>query len=184
VLRHLEEFGKVLTITGYRNVSFQRAEAYLKQNRKGVQVQFFEADLIATQEHLYFSALNALRSFENHTNISKSPAMETILYTAAVRQIQKAIERLGVKSQTKNVAAVVFGESGVEAEKVLRDVSTHLGAQPDESVLELTAEKTEKIKAAYNITDSEIRTIAKNGDMQAALVNLVVERVALLATQL
>lgn len=184
MLCHIQEYSKYVAIAGYSNVSFKRAEAYLKNSRQKQQVQFFDASLIATSEHLYFAALNALRSLQSGTNISKSLAMETMLYAAAVRQIQKAIERLGIKPQTKNMAVVVFGENQAEVENTLRCVSLHIEAELDEAALEITQEKTEKIKTAYNITDLELKTTAKNGDMQAALVNLVVERVALLATQL
>jgi tRNA threonylcarbamoyladenosine modification (KEOPS) complex Cgi121 subunit len=63
-LHHLEEFKKHVEITGYRGIHFEVAEAFLKANRRqiqnGVEIQFFDADLIATPEHLYFATLNAL----------------------------------------------------------------------------------------------------------------------------
>ena len=99
----MEEFGKFIEITGYSNISFAAAEAFLKEKRKQSQttyIQFFDADLIATNEHLYFATLNALQAFKNKTNISKSPAMEAMLYASAQRQIQKAIERSGIKPKT------------------------------------------------------------------------------------
>lgn len=184
MLCHIEEYGKIVAITGYKNASFQRAEAFLKESRKEAQIQFFDADLIATWQHLYFAALNALRSFESGTNVSKSLAMETMLYASAVRQIQKAIGRLGIKPKTTCMAVAVIGESVAAVECVLGQISACLGVAPDETVLELGMEKAAKIKEAFNITDLELRTIAKNGDLNGALANLVVERVALLATQL
>ena len=45
----------MLEITGYRNIKFAEAEEFLKANRKetreNVDLQFFDAQLIATQEH-------------------------------------------------------------------------------------------------------------------------------------
>ena len=102
-----------MEITGYKNIEFDKVEAFLKANRKqtqNVDIQFFDADLIATQEHLYFAVLNALQAFKNKTNLSKSPAMETMLYASAQRQIQKAIDRCGIKPKTKNMAVVIIGE--------------------------------------------------------------------------
>jgi len=185
MLCHIKEYGKYVAITGYRNVTFERADAFLKASRKKAQqIQFFDANLIATWEHLYFATLNALRSFQSGTNVSKSLAMETMLYASGVRQIQKAIGRLGIKPQTTCMAVTVTGDDPKEVEGVLREVSLYVGSEPDETMLEMTAEKAEKIKAAFNISEPEIQTIEKNGDSNTALVGLVVERVALLATQL
>ncbi len=56
MLHHLKEYGKNAEITGFRNIKFARAEKFLKANRKetqeNVDIQFFDAQLIATQEHL------------------------------------------------------------------------------------------------------------------------------------
>ncbi len=110
----LLEYGKWMEITGYRNIAFTKAEEFLKANRKetkqNVEMQFFDAELIASQKHLYFAALNALQAFQNKTNISKSPAMETMLYASAQRQIQRAIQRCGIKPETKNMAVLIIGE--------------------------------------------------------------------------
>src|SRR5208283_2948596 len=108
MLHHLKEYGKYTEITGYRNMKFAVAEEFLKANRKetreNVDLQFFDAQLIATQEHLYFAALNALQAFKNKTNISKSLAMETMLYRPAQRQLQKALQRCGIKPETTSMA--------------------------------------------------------------------------------
>ena len=45
MLYHLEEYGKYVEITGFSNVSFALAEAFLKANRKQpqtVNLQFFD----------------------------------------------------------------------------------------------------------------------------------------------
>ena len=44
--------------------------------------------------------------------------------------------------------------------------------------------KEKKIKETFQISDEEIKTVMKNEDREGAVVNLVIERVALLATQL
>ena len=76
MLQYIEEFGKYVEITGYQNIAFDVAEAFLKANRKqtrqNVDIQFFDAELIATQEHLYFAVLNALQAFKNKTNLQKA----------------------------------------------------------------------------------------------------------------
>ena len=47
----------------------------------------------------------------------------------------------------------------------------------------MTKNKETKIKKAFEITDEELK-ILENGNQKKAIVNLVIERVALLSTQL
>ena len=81
-------------------------------------------NLIATQEHLYFAVLNALQAFQNKTNISKSLAMETMLYASAQRQIQKAIQRCGIKPETTSMAVIIIGEDPTQIKTMLEAIST------------------------------------------------------------
>ena len=182
----MEEFSKFIEITGYSNISFAAAEAFLKEKRKQSQttyIQFFDADLIATNEHLYFATLNALQAFKNKTNISKSPAMEAMLYASAQRQIQKAIERSGIKPKTTNMAVLIIGDNKEQTQKALQNITVCVGKKPDEAVLEVTKKKLEIIKQAFEITKEEVNA-TQQGDKEKAIINLVIERVALLATQL
>ncbi len=188
MLFYFEEYEKYVEITGYRNISFQQAEHFLKEKRQQTQqavwVQFFNANLIATQQHLYFAVLNALQAFKNKTNISKSLAMETMLYASAQRQIQRAILRLGIKQDCVDMAVVIIGEKPKEIDSVLKEISAHVGTEPDETVLELSEDKQKSIQEAFGIGAEELRAVQKGGDLQGALVDLVVEQVALLSTQL
>lgn len=186
MLHYIEEYGKYAEITGFDKVSFEKAEAVLKANRKETQqldLQFFDADLIATGEHLYFAVLNALQAFRSKTNISKTAAMETMLYASAKRQIQRAIDSIGIKPQTERMAVVILGEDPKEVQAMLRVLSACIGCEPDDSVLRLTKEKQQKIRKAFEICPKELDSEA-NGGIDKALVDLVVEHIALLSTQL
>jgi len=188
MLYHLKEYGKYAEITGYKKIKFAVAERFLKANRKenqeNVDVQFFDASLIATQEHLYFAALNAFQAFQNKTNISKSIGMETMLYASAQRQIQKAIERCGIKPETTSMGVVIIGENPTQLKTMLQAISTCVGVEPDEKVLEISNVKEHKIIEIFQITDQELKTVMKKENRTEAVVNLVIERVALLATHL
>jgi|WetSurMetagenome_2_1015567.scaffolds.fasta_scaffold45905_2 tRNA threonylcarbamoyladenosine modification (KEOPS) complex Cgi121 subunit len=187
MLQYIKEYGKYVEITGYQGIVFEKAETFLKANRKQtkqkIDIQFFDAELIATQEHLYFAVLNALQAFENKTNLSKSSAMETMLYASAQRQIQKAIERCGIKPKTKSMALIIIGDDPKQIENALEAVTKSVGSEPNETVLEMTKNKEAKIKKAFEITEEELKTL-ENSNQQKAITNLVIERVALLATQL
>ena len=185
MLQYIKEHSKYVEITGYRSITFDKAEAFLKANRKqtqNVDIQFFDAELIATQEHLYFAILNALQAFKNKTNHSKSLAMETILYASAQLQIQKAIERSGIKPKTKNMAVTIIGEDPIQIQNTVEALTKCVGTDPDEAVLEMTKTKETKIKKAFTIKKEELK-ILENGDQKKAIVNLVIEQVALLAVK-
>ena len=188
MLHRIKEYGKYAEITGFKGIKFVQAESFLKANRKetqpNIELQFFDAGLVATQEHLYFAILNALQAFRNKTNISKSLAVETMLYASAQRQIRKAIQRCGIKTETTSMAAVIIGENPAEVKTLLEAITVCVGAEPDETVLEMNEVKLEKIKEAFQVKAEEIKTLMKNGNRNEAVVSLVVERVALLATQL
>ncbi len=69
-------------------------------------------------------------------------------------------------------------------QSVLKAISDCVGVEPDEKVLEMSKTKEKKIIKTFQITDEELKTIIKNDDREAAVVNLVIERVALLSTQI
>jgi tRNA threonylcarbamoyladenosine modification (KEOPS) complex Cgi121 subunit len=188
MLYHLKEYGKYLEVTGYRYVQFSKAEAFLKASRKeakpGVEIQFFDADLVATQAHIYFAAVNALEAFQSKVNISKSLAMETMLYASALRQIQRAIELLGIKPQTTVLAVAIFGEKHADVAYMINEIKGCLGAEVDEQILEMTEPKERMIRKAFQISDAEIGAVQNGKSHFEAVVDLVVERGALLSTQL
>ena len=182
---HIEEYNRYVEITGYKNITFQKAETFLKIHRKQTtqqtDIQFFDAQLIASPKHLYFAVLNALQAFQTKTNTSKSTVMETMLYASAERQIQKAIERLGIKPQTQTLATIIIAKEQKHTENMLRTLTEYIGTEPDETVLEMTKEKESKIHQTFQITRTELETTAGN---KSKTVDLVIERMALLATQI
>ena len=188
MLKYIKETEKYVEITGFRNTTIGDAKDFLKAVRKEKQqhvwVQFFDAELAATWQHLYFAVVNALLAFKNERNVSKSVAMEAMLYASAQRQIRRAIDLIGVKYNSANVAVVVIGEKSDSVHATLSTISKRVGAEPDETVLELTKDKTQSIRKAFGISANELEAIIKKKNTKQALVNLVIERTALLSTQL
>jgi KEOPS complex subunit Cgi121 len=185
---YLKEYNKYVEISGYKNISFSLLEAFLEKGRKtygqNVEVQFFDADLIATERHLYFAVLNALEAFKNKTNLSKSLAMETMVYASAQRQIQKAISKSGVKPESTNMATVIISQNTAGLKNVLDAVTLVLGNNPDESVLKMSSQKMERLRDTFQISEKELEIVSKDKDDEMALADLVIEHMALLATQL
>ncbi|MGD0977793.1 MAG: KEOPS complex subunit Cgi121 [Candidatus Bathyarchaeia archaeon] len=183
---YVQEFRKNCEIVGFRDVKVNETDAFLdavdRDKPAGVEVQFFDADLIATWQHLYFAVLNALTAFKNRENLSKSVAMETLLYASGRRQIQKATQLLGIKPASRSMAVLIVGSKAEVVQEALAKVSRHVGGQLDDSVLGLSGEKVERVKRAFGISEAELETVMDGDGLEEALVDLVVERVALLAT--
>jgi len=187
LLKYIEETGNYVEITGFRNIVIGDAEEFLKkvckEKQRHVWVQFFDAEVVATRQHLHFAVLNALLAFKNERNISKSMAMEAILYASAQHQIRIAIDIMGVKSDSANVAVVVIGESPDSVKAVLAEVSEAAGVESDEAVLELSGKKVQRLREVFGITDIELEAVMEKGDVEQALVKLVIERTALLSAR-
>jgi len=188
VLTYIEEDQKYLKIAGFRGLTIRDSEEFMKsslqEKNPDIWVQFFDADLIATWEHLYFAVLNALLAYRNKRNISKTVAMETMIYASAQRQIRKAITILGVKESSSNVAFVIIGDKPEIVQTSFSEIEKCLAAVADESVLELTEEKTKNLCKAFGITEKELKAIGAESNNEQAIVNLVIERMALMQTQL
>lgn len=187
MIREIEGFSKYIAIAGFRNVRIGNVNGLLDAVRGRIReacVQFFDARGIAGWEHLLFAVLNALRAFESKMNISNSLAIETLLFASAQRQIRKAVELLGIKPESSRVAALIIAETQQGAAEALETVSELIPGERDDSVVELADEKIEDIKRLFGISDLELRSkLKKEGLEKQALIDLVIEHVALLATQ-
>ena len=82
------------------------------------------------------------------------------------------------------MAVIIIGEDPTQLKTVLNTVTACIGVEPDEKVLEISKFKEQKIVETFQITDEEVKSVMKKGNRTEAVVNLVIERVALLATQL
>lgn len=188
MLKSIPEARRYVEITGFRNVTISNAELFLKHIRRekhqSVDIQFFNAELVATWEHLYFATLNALLAFKNRTNISRNLEIETLLYASAQRQIRKAIELMGFKQELTNIAVTIIGENPETINAALSSISTHIGTQSDDTVLELSGNKIRHINEAFDISETEIETVIEKTGADQTLVDLVLERMALLPTTL
>ncbi len=187
MLKYLAKERKYVGITGFRNVEVNRLDDLLKPHRgeeqRDVAVQFFNADLVATWEHLYFAVLDALMAFRTKRNISKSLAVEFMLYASAQRQIRKAIEVIGVKMGRSDIAIVVAGKNRDAIESIMSSISVILRKEQDDQVLEFSPAKVRIIRKSFGITETELNVVNEGNDKERSLVNLVIERMALLSTK-
>jgi len=181
--KYLKEFAKFVIIAGLKDVKIDDVEAVFNQIRREnkIQVQIFDASCVASWQHLYFAVLNALKAFQDKLNISSSLAVEALLYASGQRQIRKAVDMLGVKLRTRDVAVLIIADSGDEAIETLNMVSKTIGGKFDDGVIEVTAEKYSPLKSLFGISDREIEAKMEGKNMEKeALIYLIIEHGALL----
>ncbi|MEM2937064.1 MAG: KEOPS complex subunit Cgi121 [Candidatus Bathyarchaeia archaeon] len=187
MLKRLEEFGKHIAIAGFKNVKISDVENFLETVRTklkaDVEFQFFDAKFVATWQHLYFASLNALTAFKNKENISRSLAMEIMLYASAQHQIRRAMELIGIKPDSSEIAVLIIGKDAENVESALSCIAEIVNAKRDDGVLMLSEEKIEAIQKAFEISDVEIEAVKAKDALEKAIVDLVIERGALLAAQ-
>lgn len=187
MLRSIEEYGKYVVIAGLTGVHIGNVEDFLEtileEKPSDVHMQFFDAGFVTTWQHLYFAALNAVAAFESNNNISKSVAMESILYASAQRQIRKAMKLLGIKPDSSNIALLMITKNQKSAQTALSQVLRQTEGRRDDSVLGLSEKKIVDIRRIFGISDIELETVGKRDCLGKALTNVVIERVALLAIQ-
>jgi len=70
---------------------------------KGAVVQIFDPNRIINKIHLSGAYIDAVESFGDKTNISKSKGMEMLLFVAMTNQISDAIKMVGAKSSREFV---------------------------------------------------------------------------------
>lgn len=177
----IRDSGWYLLIGGFRDVQVNDAGSLLRRVGEAAApctFQLFDADRVAGWEHLYMAAVNADRAFKTGSALSRSLAMEILLYASCRDQISEALGVLGVTRSTRNIALLVMFPERDEAQGCFERASRLLGAE-DDSVLSVGEEKLRILMDVYGVTGEELDAVG--GNPYEALTSLVIERGALLA---
>ncbi len=132
-------------------------------------VQIINADLIAGKEHIEFAIAQAERAFKNSTNFSNSLPLEVIVRASAQRQVKVAIDRLGVRGDSRVIVL----------DKLPAEFMEEYRCTVSEEVLNITPEKLQKLIKIYGISQEEMEA-SHTGDAGETVKNLIIERIALL----
>jgi KEOPS complex subunit Cgi121 len=183
----LRAFGQNLAIAGFRDVHIGKPDEFFQEVKKETGsgcIQFFDASLVAGFDHLRFAALDGLNAFKSEANISNDLAMEILLYACARRQIREALNLIGIKPNTKHVVVLALSSSAEQALSDLDIVSRLIKGKRDDSVVAFVDDKVRRLIQMFNISDIELEAKAlQRNDRKQAIVDLIVERMALLITQ-
>ena len=183
MLMYLDHFKVSILVGWIRNFDYAKLEHMTKgvPFREGIDFcQFLDSRSVAGMGHLLFSAVNALRAFENGNNISKKLGVEFLLFVSGQRQIKKAISMVGVKPETQNVTVVLLGAKESSLDATFREFVQLIGGKIDDNPKMPNGDRLDELSRIYEITPSELESMRYSSQGDEAIEKLVIERVALL----
>ncbi len=138
-------------------------------------IQVIDADIVYGKNHLISASEHAVRAFGQKKNSTNSLAMEILLYASGERQIQRAIQKVGIKKGKINIALVFADEvqkeeNGKVSDTIVGKILEALNLIRDDKVLEGDIDTLRK----FGITPQELMTIPKNKHG-----NIILEKVAM-----
>jgi tRNA threonylcarbamoyladenosine modification (KEOPS) complex Cgi121 subunit len=181
----LPEFSSHVCISGFASRP-KDLDAILNEVRKKhatISAQFVDLDKVPGSRYLFLATLNALRSFHSSQPISRTLAMEILLYVSGNRQISEAIQLVGMTSETKRIAVVLVGETAEEVSAVAELVGQILNQRNNDELLDQwSSARMGNVLAIFDIGPKELKATTRNGEEKAqAIERLAIERSALVA---
>ena len=113
----------------------------LTKEYKLLGAQMFDYRLIWGYRHLHSALWHAEKANENESMISKTLAMEILLYTAGCRQIKKAIELIGIQEDTNKIIGVLLAKTESCLSESYLNIKEKLQLQSDLTIIENFSEK-------------------------------------------
>jgi len=143
--------------------------------------QIFDNRYVWGHRHLKSAIWHAYQAFTTSQLISKTLSMEVLLYIAGMRQIQKALRLVGVRSATPHIAGVLGGGTHDQLVTVFKCLQDTLNFQADVALLEDLPPKREFLWELLTTDVQYQRTLQdfSNFDIEKA----VLQRIALLALE-
>lgn len=133
----------------------------LKMKLQEMEVLGIDPEMVCGKDHLISAASCAIKAFTSKRNACSNLTMETMLYASGERQISKAADKMGIKSNNA-VALVIFNENA-------EDILSKLNLKQDDSILEPSEEKMMN----FGISENELHSVP-----ESKKYDLVLEHVA------
>lgn len=77
--------------------------------KHGVTLQLFDADAVYNTRHLESAVFHAERAFREGRNAANTLAAEVLMYVCGERQVQRAIERAGIRPGLDRTVVLALG---------------------------------------------------------------------------
>ena len=178
----LPEYNQILSVSGFTNtiiLSPKQLLHTLRRNLGNIPLQILNATYIAGKQHVLFATINALNAFQQGNNLSTHIEVEILLYLSAQRQIKKAIELVGVKTHTHQIAVIFLTSNREETKRKEKLLQQSISGQRDDTIINLVENKRPHLMKAFNISPIQLQATAKQG--LDALEALIIEKSAMLA---
>lgn len=151
----------------------------LREACKPAETQLLRAEHILNPEHVYFAVFYALEAFKQKANIARTLNLEILLKAAAEDQIREALSKIGLKKGRQDIVALTLAENQEEAEKAARTITERLAGHLSPDILKPTPSKLESIARLFDITEERLKADSAYPDKEKALLNLIIEEIAL-----
>ena len=119
--------------------------------------QLVDASKLASWLHPFYAAYQAFQSYLNHSMIANNLSVEILLHIAGERQINRAINHIGITESTSDIALILLLPLDQQSQNIniLTKVIDLFQGSLDLSLLQLTVEKAENLHRIYNIPESQ-----------------------------
>jgi KEOPS complex subunit Cgi121 len=156
----------------------ESVESFIKKlsnlsTKHRVVIQALDAEMIYGRNHLLSAAEHAIRSFREGRNVTKSLALEILLYAGGVRQIEEAVSKMGVKRGSRGVSIVVvhsLPDLGIDGNISIDKLLEELGLRLNNELLKGNERKIRN----FGISEEELSTVGKD-----KYEDLILEKVAM-----
>ena len=180
----IPEFETKIMITALVNDNLdpQAILTATQQEFRDATVQFVDLDKTTGHRHILLATYNALKSRSLGQMISRSFAIEILLYIAAERQITQAFARIGVETKTKRIGVIATSSSPEILSRIKEHLTKSFNQECNDDLLdEWTEQRCKAIRELLGVTDEEIQTVTRSGDsIPKSIQRLAIERSALL----
>ena len=131
---------------------------------------------------MLLATFNAVKSFESKRRVSRSLAMEILLFISGTRQITEAIKRVGVTPKTSRTAALCLLPKNSDQTQVTTLLTEIFRVMDEDSLLDKwTSLRRSKVIRTFGIGDKELKATRREGEtVEKAIERLAIERSAML----
>ncbi|MHA1311694.1 MAG: KEOPS complex subunit Cgi121 [Candidatus Helarchaeota archaeon] len=155
-------------------------------NESECEIQLLNANIVATWEHIFFAAINALNSFKNGNNLANNLSLEILLYIAGTRQIKVALKKVGINNLIREIAIVIFSNDEQMIYNVFEEIKRLLSGVEDIKLLEINEKKFINLINLFNINYSEISNLIHEESEEAkfqVIPKIIIDRGSMIALE-